>query len=221
MSLPGKSQSSFQINYLFLLLEDVSILSKLKEEELTEEILYSEMAVLFISTWTRLLPFGVTTCPVKMSAISRNLFCNLLPIIDSSSVPSKTPEEETLAYYRLLLKRHQSRYSRLGSLAEKSSHISLVSRQFSPLVGEVKSLFQSVKNGSVTSVLKTQVRTGFWLVANLVNLASAQMYQMGRADSLLAVICEHLLIISSGPLSDASDTTLVKCFPLVSEVLVF
>lgn len=218
LHITDKPQASFQINYLYLLFEDYQIISKLKDEASDEDILSSDLTVLLISVWCRLLPAGISYFPEKMSSISRNLVRNLLSI--DGPVPlsetEKNLEEEIFDYFRTFIHKLQSKHNSLCSHAEKLSHNTLVAKYFGPFITECRIIFASVNSKSTTLTVNVkQLKTVFWLITYLVNTCCTQLYTLGKADCLLALIIEHLLIVPNATLIDSNDSTLSKCFLLV------
>lgn len=211
--ITDKPHASFQINYLYLLFEDFQIISKLKEEDSSD--LSSEMNVLFLSSWCRLLPAGISTFSEKMSSISRNLVRNLLSI--NVAVPltetGKNLEGEIIDYYRMFLQKLQLSYSNLSSHAERLSHSALVKKYFCPLITECRAIFASVNSKSnAFTVNVKQLKTVLWLTTYLVNTCCVQLYTAGKSDCLLALIFEHLLVVPNATLFDSNESTLSKCF---------
>lgn len=216
----------FQIFYLHHLFEDLSIVTKMKDDTETtnqnETNITSDLAVTLLSTWCRLIPIGIICPQTEMIvSLSNNLMIYLFDIEDPQSFDLSVPvassvEVKLLNCFRHFLLELRSKWESSTSYSQKYKHYQLMIRFFGPFINDCRSLFTSKSNNQS----RQQLTTSYLLISFILHHSANQLYLIGKSDSLLAIIFKNLISNLSGVSLDSIESSqfiIGKCFPLIFE----
>lgn len=213
--------STFQLAYLCLMFEDYHLLSKLRE---------TSTAVLepkLLPTWLRMVTFVVGREDSKqqeqLDSFSVNLFEHFLGAqYQQRRLLLPTEGRVTaLDYYKCYLQMLAEDFDRADG-AEKSKQIETVRRLFTPLTEQAQ-LFLRAHNQASGSGTFAAINRIFHVFTHLLNICHRMLYEIGKADCLLALVVERILIPSASATNFLSNEQcppmLCRCFWLIYEAL--